>query len=66
MDNFFDLVIFDEASQCFAEKGIPAISRGRQIVIAGDNQQLKPNDLYRVRWEDNSEALALEVDSLWI
>lgn len=64
MENFFDLVIFDESSQCFAEKGIPAISRGRQVVIAGDNQQLKPNDLYRVRWEDDSEDLALEVDSL--
>ncbi len=64
MENMFDLVIFDEASQCFAEKGIPALTRGRQIVVAGDSQQLKPNDLYRVRWEDDSDDLALEVDSL--
>ncbi len=64
MEPFFDLVIFDEASQCFTEKGIPAIYRGRQVVIAGDSQQLKPNDLYRVRWDDEQEDNALEVDSL--
>ena len=64
MESFFDLVIFDEASQCFTEKGIPTIYRGKQLVIAGDSQQLKPNDLYRVKWEDEQEDMALEVDSL--
>ena len=64
MEPFFDLVIFDEASQCFTEKGLPAIYRGKQVVIAGDSQQLRPNDLYRVRWEDEQEDMALEVDSL--
>ncbi len=64
--NIFDLVIFDEASQCFAEKGIPTIFRGKQIVITGDDKQLKPNDLYKVRWEDENEneTPELEVDSL--
>ncbi|MFP4089360.1 MAG: AAA domain-containing protein [Cyclobacteriaceae bacterium] len=66
---FFDLVIFDEASQCFTEKGIPAMYRGQQVVIAGDSQQLSPNDLYQVRWEGEeneevSEAVALEASSL--
>jgi hypothetical protein len=65
----FDLVIFDEASQCFAEKGIPAMYRGQQVLIAGDSQQLSPNDLYQARWEDDTsddveEAIALEADSL--
>ncbi|PIQ49813.1 MAG: DNA helicase I [Cytophagales bacterium CG12_big_fil_rev_8_21_14_0_65_40_12] len=64
METFFDLVIFDEASQCFAEKGLPAIYRGKQLVIAGDSQQLRPNDLYRVKWDDEQEELALEVESL--
>lgn len=64
MESVFDLVIFDEASQCFAEKGIPAIYRGKQVVIAGDNQQLRPNDLYRVRWEEESDDKDLEVESL--
>ncbi|WP_421873267.1 AAA domain-containing protein [Marinoscillum sp.] len=65
MEEMFDLVIFDEASQCFAERGIPAMYRGKQVVIAGDDKQLQPNDLYRVRWEDDDEETPeLEVDSL--
>lgn len=65
MEPLFDLVVFDEASQCFAEKGLPAIYRGRQVVIAGDDQQLQPNDLYRVRWEEEEpDEMAMEVDSL--
>ncbi len=51
----FDLVIFDEASQCYAERGIPAMFRGKQVVVAGDDKQLKPNDLYRVRWQDDED-----------
>lgn len=66
MEKVFDLVIFDEASQCFVEKGIPAIFRGKQVVIAGDDKQLRPNDLYKVRWqEENDEDIAeLDFDSL--
>ncbi|MEQ9423227.1 MAG: AAA domain-containing protein [Cyclobacteriaceae bacterium] len=66
MSQVFDLVIFDEASQCFAERGLPAMYRGRQVVVTGDDKQLKPNDLYRVRWEDeNDDDLPeLDVDSL--
>jgi superfamily I DNA and/or RNA helicase len=61
---FFDLVVFDEASQTFTEQSIPAMYRGRQIVIAGDNMQLRPNDLYKIRWDDESEDPSVEVDSL--
>ena len=57
----FDLVIFDEASQCYIEHGLPAALRGKQVIIAGDSQQLQPSDLYQVRYED--EPL-LEIDSL--
>jgi len=61
----FDLVIFDEASQCFSENGIPAIYRARQVVITGDSKQLSPNDLYRVRFQDEqTDEVALEIDSL--
>ncbi len=65
MQEAFDLVIFDEASQCFAERGIPSMYRGKQIVVTGDSSQLQPSDLYRIRWdevEDDSPDLA--VDSL--
>lgn len=65
MEEVFDLVIFDEASQCFSERGIPAMYRGKQIVVAGDDMQLKPNELYQARWEEeNADHPDLEVDSL--
>ncbi len=72
MTTHFDLVIFDEASQCFAERGIPAIFRAKQVVIAGDDKQLRPSDLYTHRWDDSealeeasvSEQTVLEVESL--
>ncbi|WP_461107721.1 AAA domain-containing protein [Spirosoma koreense] len=67
-EGLFDLVIFDEASQCFAENGIPAMVRGHQVVVTGDNQQLRPSDLYRIRIDEagQEETLpaALEVESL--
>lgn len=67
LDFKFDLVIFDEASQCFVEKGIPALHRAKQVVITGDSMQLSPYDLYQVRYEDEQEEDSnplLEVDSL--
>jgi superfamily I DNA and/or RNA helicase len=68
MEKIFDLVIFDEASQCFAEKGIPSMYRGMQIVIVGDDKQLTPTDLYHIRWEEKVDEedgnIALETDSL--
>lgn len=64
MQTMFDLVIFDEASQCFSERGIPAMYRGKQILVAGDSKQLKPFELYQVRWDEESESPDAEVDSL--
>jgi hypothetical protein len=65
MKEMFDLVIFDEASQCFAERGIPAMYRAKQVVVAGDDQQLRPSDLYQARWqEEEPDHPDLEMDSL--
>ncbi len=64
----FDLVIFDEASQCYAEYSLPAAFRGKQWVVTGDSKQLSPSDLYRVRFEDRTEdedySAAIEIESL--
>jgi superfamily I DNA and/or RNA helicase len=65
MADLFDLVIFDEASQCFAERGIPALYRGKQALIAGDTMQLRPGDFYQSRWqEEDDDHPDSEVDSL--
>ncbi|GAB3649207.1 DUF4011 domain-containing protein [Echinicola sediminis] len=64
MESRFDLVVFDESSQCFAERGLPAMLRGKQVVIAGDKQQLQPFDLYKVRLDTEEDGIALEATSL--
>jgi len=43
---YFDVVIFDEASQVRPAEAIPAIARGRRLVVAGDEQQLPPTDFF--------------------
>ncbi|ARK13672.2 AAA domain-containing protein [Fibrella sp. ES10-3-2-2] len=77
-EGLFDLVIFDEASQCFAENGLPAMLRGRQVVVTGDSRQLRPSDLYRARFDTDEltvtnepgqtdvpgDSVMLEVESL--
>lgn len=60
----FDLVVFDESSQCFVERGLPALLRGKQLVVAGDSHQLRPYDLYQVRIETEEEGIEIETDSL--
>lgn len=46
-DNYmFDMVIFDEASQVKTENAIGAISRGKQVIIAGDVHQLPPTNFF--------------------
>ncbi|MHA7129028.1 AAA domain-containing protein [Algoriphagus namhaensis] len=60
----FDLVIFDEASQCQVERGLPAMLRGRQLVVAGDSKQLRPSDFYQVKWDSEEEGMEYEAESL--
>lgn len=71
----FDLVIFDEASQMYVEKGIPSIYRAKKVVIAGDHKQLRPSNLGsgRIEYgtddedydgEEDEISAALEEESL--
>ena len=43
---YFDFVIFDEASQVLPEDAVPAILRGRKVVVAGDNKRLPPTTFF--------------------
>ncbi len=52
---WFDVVIFDEASQVQPAQAISAISRGRQVVVAGDERQLPPTNFFTVV-SDEEEA----------
>ncbi len=60
----FDLVIFDEASQCTVEKGLPALLRGKQVVIAGDSMQLPPSNFYETNLDEEEEGLEYEAESI--
>jgi very-short-patch-repair endonuclease len=68
----FDLLIFDEASQMYVEKGIPSIYRAKKVVVAGDHKQLRPSSLGvgRIEYDSDEDDLdddvsaALEEESL--
>ena len=68
----FDLVVFDEASQMYVEKGVPSILRAKKVIIAGEHKQLRPSNLGAGRIEmdldempeDTEITAALEEESL--
>lgn len=49
IDEKFDLVIFDEASQLPTEEAAGAILRGAQLVVVGDPKQLPPTNFFAVQ-----------------
>ncbi|WP_404332293.1 AAA domain-containing protein [Mesobacillus maritimus] len=62
-EGLFDLVIFDEASQCTVESGIPAVYRAKQLIVAGDEKQLPPFNMFQssvVNEDDEEEQHALD------
>ena len=53
--DLFDVVIFDEASQCPVELALPAVYRGKQIIVAGDEKQLPPSRLFEAQVDDGAD-----------
>lgn len=51
----FHTVIFDEASQVFPEDAVPALARGSQCIVVGDQQQLPPSSFFRSDDADDDE-----------
>lgn len=64
-NDLFDLLVFDEASQIYVERGIPAIARARRLVVCGDRKQLRPSSLGdgRISVDDDDDS-AIEEESL--
>jgi len=54
--NLFDLVIVDEASQLAIERSIPFLYRAKHAVVAGDEKQLPPFDLFQIQEDDPVES----------
>ncbi|MDI1290424.1 MAG: AAA domain-containing protein, partial [bacterium] len=57
----FDVVIFDEASQCRLEEALPVLTRAKRVVIAGDPKQLPPTRFFESAVAQ-SEATTIEND----
>ncbi len=49
----FDLVVFDEASQCTVESGFPVLLRAKRVVIAGDEKQMPPSSYFSLSSSDD-------------
>ncbi|GAA4112110.1 DUF4011 domain-containing protein [Knoellia locipacati] len=52
----FDVVVFDEASQIPPAEAVSAISRARQVVLAGDAKQLPPTSFFTTVSEGGDAA----------
>ena len=46
MNKYFDIVLFDEASQLRLEDNLPAILKGKQVIISGDEHQMPPSNYF--------------------
>jgi hypothetical protein len=51
-----DLVVFDEASQCTVEAGLPVLLRAKRVVIAGDEKQMPPSSYFALGTGDGDDA----------
>ena len=64
LESFFDLVIFDEASQIPLEDAVPAIHRASQVIVVGDRQQLPPTNFFATSIEEEDEGADESLDGL--
>ncbi|MGH8636145.1 MAG: AAA domain-containing protein, partial [Burkholderiales bacterium] len=55
---YFDVVIFDEASQVLPEDAATSLLRGRQCVVAGDRRQLPPTTFFAAGGDESGEEEA--------
>lgn len=61
---FFDIVVFDEASQIRVAAAIPAMGRAKAVVIVGDSQQMPPSRKIGQRQGGNDSEVSLDDDDV--
>ncbi len=59
---YFDVIIFDEASQITLEEGIPALYRAPQSIIVGDEMQMPPTNFFSAKAEDADDLETFTTD----
>ena len=66
-DKYFDIVLFDEASQLRLEDNLPALLKGKQIIIAGDEHQMPPSNYFSKIFDgtvEDEDDIEEEIDYL--
>jgi hypothetical protein len=58
----FDVVIFDEASQCTVANGFPALLRARRVAIAGDDRQMPPTAFFKATRNDGGDEAGAQAE----
>lgn len=61
----FDVVIFDEASQCRLEEALPVLLRAKRVVIAGDPRQLPPTRFFEQAIADTEDTEAETAEEIF-
>jgi very-short-patch-repair endonuclease len=56
---YFDVVVFDEASQVTPADAVPALLRARQVVVAGDEHQLPPTSFFTAAETEAGDPLGI-------
>ena len=59
----FDAVIFDEASQIYTWDALSSILRAKQMIIAGDTEQMPPTNLF-VPNDDSGDNDEIEIEDV--
>ena len=59
---FFDVVIFDEASQIVPFEAVTSILRGKQTIVAGDSKQLSPTSTSFFATKDDEDEISTSDD----
>lgn len=57
---FFDLVVFDEASQITTWDAVGVIARGKNVIVVGDPKQMPPSNNFGRKDEEDSDEGDLE------
>lgn len=66
-NQYFDIVMFDEASQLKLEDNFPALLKGKQIIIAGDEHQMPPSNYFSKIFDgaiDDEDEFEDEIDKI--
>jgi superfamily I DNA and/or RNA helicase/transcription elongation GreA/GreB family factor/very-short-patch-repair endonuclease len=66
-NKYFDIVMFDEASQLKLEDNLPALLKGKQVVIAGDEHQMPPSNYFSKIFDgaiDDEDEFEDEIDKI--